>query len=114
MKLKINHKNYDVPELTFKHFTIMEEQGFSIIEAFQKGQMMLCAMGFVCAVVGCDRAEAEHLIEQHVFGGGKLQDIINAFSRAVNESDFFKQMLGMNEENAEMENEKTETEEAEK
>lgn len=109
VKVKINNKKYDVPELTFKHFTIMEEQGFSIIEAFQKGQMMLCAMGFVCAVVGCDRAEAEHLIEQHVLGGGKLQDIINAFSLAVNESDFFKKMLGMNEENAE-----TETEEAEK
>lgn len=114
MKLKLNHKAYDVPELTFKHFTIMEEQGFSIIEAFQKGQMMLCAMGFVCAVVGCNREKAEHLIEQHVLGGGKLQDIINAFSQAVNESDFFKKMLSMNEENAEMETEELETEEAER
>lgn len=114
MKLKLNNKVYDVPELTFKHFTIMEEQGFSIIEAFQKGQMMLCAMGFVCAVVGCNREKAEHLIEQHVLGGGKLQDIINAFSQAVNGSDFFKKMLSMNEENAEMETEELETEEAER
>lgn len=114
MKLKINHKNYDVPELTFNHFTIMEEQGFSVIQAFQKGQMMLCAMGFVCAVVGCDRAEAEHLIEQHVLGGGKLQDIINAFSQAVNESNFFKKMLGLDEEKAETETEELKTEEAEK
>lgn len=101
MKVKINNKNYDVPELTFKHFTKMEEQGFSIVDAFQKKQMLLMAMGFTCAVTGLDRDEAEDLLEQHVLGGGNIRNIVNAFGKAINESDFFKKMLGLTEKQTE-------------
>ncbi len=95
MKVKINNKNYDVPELTFKHFTKMEEQGFSIVDAFQKKQLMLIAMGFTCAITGLDRTESEELIEQHVLGGGNVTNIVSAFGEAISESDFFKRMLGL-------------------
>lgn len=107
MKVKINNKNYEVPELTFSHFTKIEEQGFSIVDAFQKNQMLLLAMGYVCAVVDCDRDEAERLIEQHVLGGGDLKDIVDSFGEAINKSNFFKKMLGMEEkkESAEQKNE---------
>lgn len=98
MKVKINNKNYEVPELTFRHFTMMEEQGFSIVDAFRKKQMMLIAMGFTCAVTGYDRDEAEHLLEQHVLGGGNITDIVGLFGEAINESDFFKRMLGIQKE----------------
>lgn len=110
MKVKINNKNYDVPELTFKHFTKMEEQGFSIVEASQKKQMMLIAMGFTCAVTGLDREETEHLLEQHVLGGGNIASIVNAFGKAMNESDFFKKMLGVTEKNTEGMNQETDKE----
>ena len=72
VKVKINGKNYNVKEMAFAEYTKMEEQGFSILDAFRKKQMTLIAMGFVCAVVGCDRDEAEHLITQHVLGGGNI------------------------------------------
>ena len=81
--IKINNKNYIVPELTFRHFSQMEEQGFSVLEAFQKKQMFLLAMGFVCAVTGEDRNEAERLIEQHILGGGTIEDIMTAFGEAA-------------------------------
>lgn len=96
VKVKINNKTYNVPELKIGHYTKMEEQGFSVIEAFQKGQMFLVAMGFTCAITGLDREAAEELLNQHVLGGGKIQDISNAFAKAVSESDFFKRMLGLN------------------
>lgn len=111
MKVTINNKKYDVPELTFRHFTKMEEQGFSIIEALQKKQIMLMAMGFTCAVTGADRDEAEKLLEQHVLGGGNVNDIVSAFSKAIADSDFFKRMLGLDkkaEQNEETETKKTE------
>ena len=101
MKVNINNKNYNVPELTFEHFTKMEEQGFSIVDAFQKKQMMLMAMGFTCAVTGLDRDEAEDLLEQHVLGGGDIRNIVNTFGKTINESDFFKKMLGLTEKQAE-------------
>lgn len=110
MKVKINNKNYNIPELTFKHFTKMEEQGFSIVEAFQKKQMMLIAMGFTCAVADVDRDEAEHLLEQHVLGGGNIVSIVSAFGKAMNESDFFKKILGVTETSAEEMNQETKKE----
>lgn len=101
VKVKINGKNYNVKEMAFAEYTKMEEQGFSILDAFRKKQMTLIAMGFVCAVVGCDRDEAERLITQHVLGGGNIIDITNAFADAVAESDFFQKMLGMTQDEQE-------------
>lgn len=43
VKVKINGKAYNVKEMTFKEYTKMEEQGFSIIEAFRKKQLTLIA-----------------------------------------------------------------------
>ena len=95
--VKINNRTYMVPELTFRHFTIMEEQGFSVLNAFRRSEMFLLAMGFVCAITGEDRDEAERLIEQHVLGGGNIEDIYAAFGKAIEESGFFKKVLGLDE-----------------
>lgn len=97
VKVKINNKTYNVGELEFKDYTHMEEQGFSIVNAFSKNQFMLIAMGFVCVILGCDRDQAEAVIQQHVLGGGNVRDITSAFAEAVAESDFFRKMLGMTE-----------------
>ena len=105
VKVKINGKTYNVKEMAFAEYAKMEEQGFSIIDAFRKKQLMLIAMGFVCVVANCDREDAEHLITQHVLGGGNVIDITNAFSDAVAESDFFQKMLGMTQEENEDEQE---------
>lgn len=107
IKVKINNKSYNVGELEFKDYTHMEEQGFSIIDAFSKNQFMLIAMGFTCVVLGCDREQAENAIQQHILGGGNVRDITNAFVEAVSESDFFRKMLGVTE----MEQNPEETEE---
>lgn len=106
--VKINNKKYEVPELTFKHFTEMEEQGFSVIDAFRKQQIFLLAMGYVCVVTGKDRDEAERLIEQHVLGGGEIGDIYASFAEAVDRSAFFKKMLGLTNETSNTKTEKTE------
>ena len=109
--MKLNNKTYIVPELTFRHFTMMEDQGFSLVEAFQKRKVFLLAMGFVCAVTGEDRDEAERLIEQHVLGGGSIEDIYSAFAEAVESSGFFKKMLKLgNQDSAKTEEKTTDTE----
>lgn len=108
--VKINNKKYDVPDLTFRHLAVMEEQGFSVLDAFRKKQIFLLAMGFVCVVTGEDREEAERLLEQHVLGGGDISEIYLAFGEAVDRSAFFRKMLGLGEE----EQKKTKTSRAEK
>ena len=42
VKVKINGKNYNVKEMAFAEYTKMEEQGFSILDAFRKKQMTAC------------------------------------------------------------------------
>nr|DAL13684.1 MAG TPA_asm: tail assembly chaperone protein [Bacteriophage sp.] len=98
VKVKINNKTYNVGELEFKDYSHIEEQGFSIVDAFAKNQYMLIAMGFTCVVLNCDRERAEEVIQQHVLGGGNVMDITAAFAKAVTESNFFQKMLGRTEE----------------
>ncbi len=110
--VKINNKKYEVPDLTFRHFTLIEEQGFSLLEAFRKQEIFLLVMGFVCVVTGSDRDEAERLIEQHILGGGDIQDLYISFGEAINDSDFFKKMLGLEEKTSEKKTKKMKMEEA--
>ena len=76
----------------------MEEQGFSIVDAFSKNQYLLIAMGFTCVVLGCERTQAENAIQQHILGGGNVGEIYKSFVEAVAESDFFQKMLGVAQE----------------
>lgn len=112
--VKINNKKYDVPKLTFKHLTIMEEQGISLSTAFRKNQIFVQAMAFTCCVADVDRDEAERLLEQHVLGGGSLNDIVNAFGEALLDSAFFRKMLNLDENEGEQKSEKTEKNEVSK
>lgn len=113
VNVKINGKTYKVGELKFKDFTFMEEQGFSIVDAFSKGQYMLIAMGFTCVATGLERTGAEELIEQHVLGGGNVLDIVSAFRKAVSESVFFRKLLGVEEPVKKTKSNSPETEETE-
>lgn len=98
MQIKINNKNYTVPQLGFREMAKMEQIAEdSIITIFQKQQIFVLSEAFVGIVANCDKDEAGILCEQHVLGGGKLEDIAIAFNDAVNESDFFKKLLGLEE-----------------
>ena len=99
MNVKINNKTYEVPQLGFNEMAKMEQiTDCSIITVFQKQQIFTLSEAFVGCVVGCGKEEAGRLCEQHIMGGGKLEDIYKAFDDAVNESGFFKKLLGAEEE----------------
>lgn len=92
--VKINNKKYEVKELGFGDMVHMEEMGFSVIESFKKKHLFSLATAFTGIVANCDREDAEHLCEQHILGGGNIADIVVAFNSAVEESGFFKKLLG--------------------
>lgn len=97
MNIKINNKNYTVPQLGFKHMTKIEDMGFSFFDMLQKRKIFSMATAFVGIVVDCERDEAEALTEQHVYGGGNLKDIYDTFNKAIDASDFFKKLLEQEE-----------------
>ena len=94
----INNKKYEVPKLGFGHMEKLESEGYDIISMFQRRQVFAPASAFIMLCVGCDREQANYLAEQHIYGGGDLSDIYNAFVNAIGESDFFRKVLGVEEE----------------
>ena len=53
---------------------------------------------FVAIVVPCDAEHADYLVEQHIEGGGNIEDIYDAYANAVQESRFFRKLLDVDEE----------------
>lgn len=97
--VKINNNTYDIPELGFRHMALMESiVGDSIISALQKEQAFLISEAFVSMVVGCNVNEADRLLEQHVLGGGRIDEIVESFVSAAKDSAFFRKLLNMEEE----------------
>lgn len=94
MNVKINNKNYVVPQLGFAHMTQIEDMGFSVIDLFQKQKLFSIATAFTGVVTGLERSKAEELLQQHILGGGNLEEIYNAFMKATDESAFFKKFTG--------------------
>lgn len=91
--VKINQKTYTVPELTFRHLPMMEKCGLSVLELASGKYIFTTVEVFTAIVVGCDTDYADHLLEQHIYGGGDIEPIFNAFVEATNNSGFFKKLL---------------------
>lgn len=100
MQVKINNKNYVVPELGFKHMTKLEDMGFVMDEVLRKNKSFSLVAGFVAIVVDCDRGQAENLCEQHILGGGSFENIQTTFIEAMEQSAFFRKLLGLEEKQA--------------
>lgn len=92
-KVKINNKSYEVPELTFRHLPMMEKCGLSLMDMASGKYIFTTAEVFTAIVVGCDTDVADHLLEQHILGGGDIGPIFEAFQTALYESHFFKALL---------------------
>lgn len=96
--VKINQKNYPVPELTFRHLPIMEKSGLSVLDMASSKYIFTTAQVFTCIVVGCDTDYADHLLEQHILGGGDIMPIVEAFLTAMYSSSFFAKLLEQEQE----------------
>lgn len=91
--IKINNKPYDVPELNFRHSKLLEQYGVPLYRMNDISLMFTIVSAFVAIVVGCDPEYADYLIEQHILGGGNIEDIYKAYIQAISDSHFFKKLL---------------------
>lgn len=95
--VKINNKSYDVPELNFRHSKMMEQMGLPVEGMMSRKYIFTIVSAFVAIVAKCEPEQADHLIEQHVMGGGTLESIFEAYAQAINDSAFFRELLHLNE-----------------
>jgi hypothetical protein len=91
--VKINNKNYEVPELNFAHSKRLEQYGVPLRRLIDPDLMFTIVSAFVAIVTDTDPEMADYIIEQHILGGGNLEDIYKAYVTALSESGFFKKLL---------------------
>ena len=93
--IEINGKNYVPAELTFNNVCKMEEMGASLTDAKNRSMSMIRA--YVAITMNAPEEFAGAELEKHVIGGGKIDEVAEAMSEAIEESGFF-QALQKNEE----------------
>lgn len=95
--VKINQKTYQVPELNFRHSRLMEQMGVPVEGMMSRNYIFSIASAFTAIVAKCEPEYADYLIEQHILGGGTLEDIYRAYVAAIQESAFFRKLLHLDE-----------------
>ena len=86
--MKINGTTYNTPELNFANMTILEGWGLSLDKMRDRPLGFLS--GFVAHAVGSTPEDAAKVIDEHIKGGGSLDDLTAELNRAIGASGFFK------------------------
>lgn len=90
--MKINGKDYDAPVLNFGAMCELERWGLQIGDLSSRPLGFLA--GYVGLAIGGDLAAGESAIDEHLKGGGNLEEISDVLNKAVDESGFFKATAG--------------------
>lgn len=85
--IEINGKTYEPAKIDFNAMCQMEEFGVSIFDSDSKGLSALRA--YFALTSGMTLTEAGAEIGQHLSKGGSLEDLNDAFSKAVKDAIFF-------------------------
>lgn len=86
--MKINGTTYNTPELNFANMTILEGWGLSLDKMRDRPLGFLS--GFVALAVGSTPEDSAKVIDEHIKGGGSLDDLTAELNRAIGASGFFK------------------------
>lgn len=84
----VNGKTYRAKKFDFNMICNLEEKGLSIEQMGEKPLSMIRA--YFCLSSGLPEELAGNEIQSHILGGGKLDDISQAMSKEMEESDFFR------------------------
>ena len=89
-RFTVNNVTYTAKPFDFGMICDLESVGVSIAEADKKGMSLIRGYFAICADLDKDDAAKE--IQDHMIKGGTLDDITNAMTKEMNDSDFFRAM----------------------
>ena len=93
-RFSVNGVFYTAKPFDFGLICDLEEIGVSITNAEKMGMSFIRAYFAICA--GIDKEEASRRIQEHMINGGNLDDISNALTKEMNDSDFFRALSEKN------------------
>ena len=87
----INNVEYEVPEINFNALCDLADYGVDILNPKQmKKSTINSARAIVAWITDSDVEAAGELIQAHMIAGNGITEIFDAFTQAVEDSDFFK------------------------
>lgn len=86
----VNKIVYTAKPFTFNMICDLEDMGISM-EAMAN-RPMSAVRGYLAICMGSDKDDAGVQMEQHLINGGNFEDVIEAMTEAMNESDFFQSL----------------------
>ena len=90
--MTISGKEYTRPELNFANMTKLENWGFSLDKMTDHPLGFLSA--FVALALDGTPEEGAQAIDEHIKGGGTLDDLTAELNKSIEESSFFKAPAG--------------------
>lgn len=90
--VRINGKDYTVPEMDFNAVCELEERGINLLN-MGEGTPKIATMlrGITAWVMGVDNNTAAKEIQEHIMAGGNIGEILDAINVAMDESGFFNE-----------------------
>ena len=100
-KFSINGRTYQAKELDFEYLVEMDKAGINVDNITGLASINL----YLSYCSGMTEKQASSEISKHMINGGSLDELTQAFGEMVSESDFFRSIMGTNnEEETEEEN----------
>lgn len=84
----VNGNEYKAADFDFNLICDLEDMGYPLEQVQDKPVSTLRAYFALCA--GVSIADAGNEIGEHLKNGGKMDDVLNAMKKAMDESDFFR------------------------
>jgi len=91
--MRINNTEYKIPELNFNTICALEDMGVSLGSVDAKAFSTVRAL--LALSMDGDIAKAGNELEAHIMAGGKLDELINEFTKAMEDSGFFHSLKEM-------------------
>lgn len=90
--MTINGKEYNRPTLNFANMTKLENWGISLDKMADRPLGFLSA--FVALALDGTQEDGAQAIDEHIKGGGTLDDLTAELNKSIEESNFFKAPAG--------------------
>lgn len=103
----INKKRYVAKPFDFNMLCDLEDMGVSLEQAQSKPMSMIRAYFSICVGKGKEYAGAE--MQEHMINGGSFDELVEAMSGEMNDSDFFQRLNKKKTENNTEDTEKKQT-----
>ena len=89
--MRLNGRDYTIPELDFDAMCELEERGVYLLGMDEKNPKFATMIrGFVAWVLDVPEKEASHEIQEHILSGGDLGQILKDIMKAAEKGGFFK------------------------